>query len=57
MTNPSIPLENQEQSESNNKIKKVDNLLYYKELSKRCARRKLWWDNYSESVKNLDFFY
>lgn len=54
MTNPSIPVENQEQNESNNKIKKED-LSYFNELSRKCARKKISWNESLEVVKDITF--
>lgn len=46
---------NSESVEIANNVKNED-FSYYKELSKKCARKKLSWDSSSDTIKNLDFY-
>lgn len=49
-----LPESSQEEAESSNKVKSKD-LSYLKDVSKKCARKKLWDDNW-DFIKDVDFY-
>ena len=50
-----IPTPIQEQNEIPNSVSK-DDFSYYKELSRRYARKKISWDDNSNAVKDVEFY-